>query len=198
MIRQSTIDRHVGTRYGMLTVLSFSYQPRPMQYFYRCRCDCGIERDFRLSSLQQGSSKSCGHAGKEARLKANVGNTYRRGVFGESSVSHAFCRLRLDAARRGYSFELTREEFGAMVRRDCFYCDSAPATVIAQRNGYGHAVVNGVDRVDNSIGYSSNNTVPCCKSCNSAKNAVTKEMIRRAYHYLAAQEHDALGIPSLE
>lgn len=34
--------------------------------------------------------------------------------------------------------------------------------------GYGE-FVNGIDRVDNSLGYVADNCVPCCEACNRAK-----------------------------
>jgi hypothetical protein len=29
---------------------------------------------------------------------------------------------------------------------------------------------NGIDRLDNALGYTTANSVPCCKPCNQAKN----------------------------
>jgi len=34
---------------------------------------------------------------------------------------------------------------------------------------------NGIDRVNNSAGYTNHNTVPCCKTCNLAKRDSTVE-----------------------
>lgn len=35
--------------------------------------------------------------------------------------------------------------------------------------------INGIDRVDSSIGYTIQNSVPCCKICNYAKHNLTLE-----------------------
>lgn len=35
--------------------------------------------------------------------------------------------------------------------------------------------VNGVDRIDNLVGYTDGNCVPCCQSCNIAKNSFSVE-----------------------
>ena len=48
---------------------------------------------------------------------------------------------------------------------------------------------NGVDRINSNIGYTEENTVPCCKYCNTAKNTMTqnefKMWIKRVYkHYV--------------
>jgi len=37
------------------------------------------------------------------------------------------------------------------------------------------ARVDGVDRVDNTKGYTKENCVPCCKICNRLKSDLTKE-----------------------
>lgn len=44
---------------------------------------------------------------------------------------------------------------------------------------------NGVDRVDNSIGYTDDNCVSCCKICNNSKSALDlsewKKWIEKVY-----------------
>lgn len=59
------------------------------------------------------------------------------------------------AKRREVDFHLNEDEFHAVVAEDCFYC-KCPAP-------------NGVDRVDNSLGYDTDNVVPACSQCNYAK-----------------------------
>lgn len=47
-----------GVRYGRLTVLSVTrWGPNPR---VRCRCDCRVEREFSLSNLRSGRTRSCG------------------------------------------------------------------------------------------------------------------------------------------
>lgn len=67
-----------------------------------------------------------------------------------------FKRYKSDATRRNrnYSFDLTFEQFSAILNKPCFYCGD---------------MGRGVDRVNNSLGYSVNNCVPCCKKCNEIK-----------------------------
>jgi len=60
---------------------------------------------------------------------------------------------------RGYSMNLTFEEFKGLVTMPCYYCL--------------HCVeneVNGIDRVNNDIGYETDNCVPCCETCNMMKH----------------------------
>ena len=44
-------------------------------------------------------------------------------------------------------------------------------------------VYNGIDRVDNSKGYTLNNILVCCYDCNTKKGAITKEMIYKLYNW---------------
>jgi hypothetical protein len=53
-------------------------------------------------------------------------------------------------------FTLTRGQFNTMRKQCCFYC--------------GLDNSNGIDRVYPAIGYIPKNSVPCCKTCNYAKN----------------------------
>lgn len=68
---------------------------------------------------------------------------------------------RKDAARHGRVFEFTLEEFTERFwQKQCYYCGVAHPTA-------------GIDRLDNSLGYSGANSVPCCGICNLMKRTST-------------------------
>jgi len=60
-------------------------------------------------------------------------------------------------------FELEKEAFEKLVFSECYYCGAPPKPV------------NGIDRVDNRLGYLSGNVVSCCRRCNRAKDDMTVE-----------------------
>ena len=66
--------------------------------------------------------------------------------------------------------------------------------------GRGDFTYNGIDRVDNALGYTTGNVVPCCKQCNHAKSdmpyADFMAWIARLteYHWFHP-EHDAFSPP---
>lgn len=66
------------------------------------------------------------------------------------------------AKKRNISFDLSLEEYIKLIEENCFYC-----------NGYFGKVETqcGLDRKDNSKGYSVDNCVSCCTICNRAKGA---------------------------
>ena len=64
------------------------------------------------------------------------------------------------AKKRGLDFALEKGKFNELITLPCFYC--------------GHYVageINGVDRVNNTQGYTNENVVACCQTCNLAKKA---------------------------
>ena len=63
-----------------------------------------------------------------------------------------------DYARRakgkGLEMSLTVLEFEFMITSECYYCGGSGG---------------GIDRIDSSLGYTTNNTRPCCFQCNLMK-----------------------------
>ena len=79
------------------------------------------------------------------------------------ALQYRYSQIKTQAKRRNYSFELTFEQFLDIVNKPCHYCGSTESKF------------NGVDRKDNTIGYSYNNSLTCCKHCNWSKRARTYE-----------------------
>ena len=65
----------------------------------------------------------------------------------------------MSAHKRSYAFELTLDEFSSLVVQPCYHC-----------NYFKEGEANGIDRVDNSKGYSMSNCLPCCEMCNRMKH----------------------------
>lgn len=111
----------------------------------------------------------------------SVGNTRGRKSKGLSGFGTLWTRYRLRAKRRGYSFDLTKSQFKTLCESNCYYCNAPPKQIQRVYNkqctpsGLKHAefIYNGVDRFDNSKGYSMDNSRPCCKTCNRAKDTMS-------------------------
>lgn len=75
------------------------------------------------------------------------------------------------ASKRGFSFNLTADQFLEIANQPCVYC-TACATNTATRKQYSVKVwcYNGIDRVNSSLSYGIGNVVACCKACNAAKS----------------------------
>lgn len=74
------------------------------------------------------------------------------------SIKGIFNFYKQNARARNKSFELTREQFNDFIYKNCIYCGEPS---------------KGIDRVDNSKGYTLENSVSCCGRCNIMKNDMT-------------------------
>jgi len=159
----------IGEKFNRLTIIEFLGGKNG----YRCQCDCGKKTIARSSDLKTGRHASCGCLAKEKMALRN----FKEGF--QALKNEIYKGYKKSAEKRGYAFELTKEEFNELISKNCYYCGVEPLT-----NWYGtkRTIIdtssfkyNGVDRVENSIGYTTENCVSCCKWCNNAKNAMDKE-----------------------
>lgn len=148
------------------------------QVMWKCICDCGVVTRVRGYSLRRGNTRSCGCLRTEMRFK-------EEGRVGFTSYFHT---LKQSAKIRGYEWRLSKEQVRKLIEKECFYCGSLPNQIRGKgRDEYIH---NGIDRIDNAVGYVKSNTVSCCRRCNIAKHTLSvgdfKECISRVYHYSIA------------
>jgi hypothetical protein len=67
-----------------------------------------------------------------------------------------------NAKKKNRNLDLTEDEFIKMSKQPCVYCGGYSDT-------YNGDQFNGIDRFDSNLGYSLNNCVPCCATCNRMK-----------------------------
>lgn len=80
-----------------------------------------------------------------------------------------------NAKSRGIDFNLSNKEFREIASGDCFYCNAQPEERKPPKDWQPSGYWSGVDRTDNSKGYSVENCVPCCRQCNWSKKDLTQE-----------------------
>jgi len=131
-----------------------------------CVCDCGAVRYVGSGRLRKGRTLSCGCL----RHEMNTLPT------GEAAFNRLFSSYKRDATKRGHSFELPKRYFSYLIRHPCGYCGRPPSNYTAGtvRNN-GGITFSGVDRIDNEVGYTKDNCVPCCTWCNRAKGPQSAE-----------------------
>lgn len=76
---------------------------------------------------------------------------------------HVWKRYSAMSFKDNRTFLLTLEQVEKFINDICSYCGSYPNPI------------NGIDRVDNSVGYESDNCVSCCPSCNRMKHVLLVE-----------------------
>jgi len=84
-------------------------------------------------------------------------------------------------------FNIDKELFRNITSKECYYCGSLPKSIIKPERSNGEYIYNGIDRVNNSLGYIKGNCVPCCSICNHAKSTLEQEeflsWIERVYNH---------------
>jgi hypothetical protein len=142
---------------------------------FKTICDCGKESTTTSISLKslQNETLLCDCIKKERRKEREFNRRQPNNLGLTNSVRATY---KESAKKRNLSFDLTSEEFNKIVLSDCFYCGSSPISTVYDRRNKDYTVkYNGIDRVDNTKGYSVNNCVPCCKHCNFGKSTSTLE-----------------------
>lgn len=79
-----------------------------------------------------------------------------------------------NARYRDIDFFLTMDQVSSLIFSPCDYCNEVGSMQTSRvgGNSIGEGIPhNGIDRVDNSLPYTRENCVSCCKFCNHAKNS---------------------------
>jgi hypothetical protein len=171
-----------GQKFGNLIVLQkIENKTKSNGSCYLCKCDCGNEVVVSMSCLKTGNQISCGCSRKENRTKP-------KGVSGSNSL---YARCRSNAKSRELEFNISKEFHVKIISSKCNYCGSDPIAYNPylfkngnRLSGLEHLnqeaidrawiYVNTIDRLNNNIGYTENNCVPCCWPCNAMKRDRTE------------------------
>jgi rfaE bifunctional protein nucleotidyltransferase chain/domain len=162
----------IGDSFSRLTVVkligSFEVSSRNGKYpLFQCLCVCGNFKNVFSVNLLRGRVKSCGCLADEKRKlgqKEIIARNYRRRV---PIQKYLFSFYKSNANRRKIGFDLNFDTFLEMINQKCFYCAREPFNTYCKNNRT--CLYNGIDRVDNKLGYLINNVVTCCKYCNKLK-----------------------------
>lgn len=142
-----------------------------------CKCDCGNTKE--LSSAELSHARSCGCIRQKNMETFGQRNKGKSPVctlpLGESARRSLYAIYKKSAKKRNIPFSLFEPEFRTLISGNCHYCGSLPSQVHKDRHrANGDILYNGIDRTDNTVGYTTINCVPCCKICNRAKDTMTQ------------------------
>ena len=176
----------VNQRFGRLIVISYTGTHKRGGSTWLCVCDCGNEVIVQGGALTSGATRSCGCYMKKMRAKANKKDC------GEATFNQALIRCKFNAKQRNLEFNLSKNEFRELSQLSCYYCGNLPSNKIINKYGNGDFSYNGLDRIDNSKGYTIDNVVPCCAKCNTAKSDYTEKefyiLIKSIYEHQYSNE----------
>lgn len=164
-------------KHGRLTLIHSSYRIRESrkgnkykEKIWFCKCECGGEKLISQNALSASATNSCGCLRKEFLKNRKTENMAKRI---KNYAKTIFKEHKTTARNNRKTTSLEIDEFEALITNRCFYCDiagSKPVYQLIDGRDVIRKVVNGIDRKNNSQGYTTENSVSCCSRCNYAKH----------------------------
>ena len=93
------------------------------------------------------------------------------------SLNGQYHQYKKRAKKSNLIFEFTEEDCKSFYETNCTYCNDKIKGI-------------GIDRLDNSIGYTKDNCVPCCSTCNYMKHILNFEDFKK--HILKIIENNKI------
>lgn len=136
--------------------------PEKSQVKVECQCDVCGKKQLKTYRRANTLCKKCSN-------KSRTGDSHYSFIHG----NHDYSVYKSQAKKRAHEFSLSVDDFEKIVSEPCHYC--------------GDYFV-GIDRKDNSKGYTLENSLPCCKHCNIAKRDMRYDVflnhIRKIYNHI--------------
>jgi len=107
---------------------------------------------YRLKNKEKISLSRKRYSDKNTLSSQKYRKEYRK------TVHARYSKYKYGATKRGYVFEINFKFFNELINSDCHYCGSVDSI--------------GIDRKDNTLGYSKDNCLSCCTSCNMMKRGL--------------------------
>lgn len=156
---------------------------------WEARCNyCGKVKEFPSYYFKRGHC-SCECEGWQQEYADKIGRKPLPNH--QSHVNIIYNHYKRSAKERNLSFDLTKGQVRKLIEQDCCYCGQKPIARYTAIGCAGEYEWNGIDRVDNTKGYTVDNCVPCCKLCNFGKRDLTiaefSSWIERTYHMMKSK-----------
>jgi hypothetical protein len=156
---------------------------------WECECICGNKITATTGQLRFGQITNCGCKYGELRSEGTK-KSPNKITLRDSLILRICKRYKINAESRNIQFHLTTENITDLIFKPCYYCGITNSNneVRVYKHGEPCSVsYNGIDRVDNTKGYTLDNCVPCCEMCNLSKKDTElhewKKWLQRAYKH---------------
>lgn len=167
-----------GKKINHLTVFDYSHKITKTRssgrkynlHYWWTICDCGKRTVRPHEALSKERVFSCGCTRTE---KAILKDLARRKPNFHRLKNQKFLSYKQNAKKRKLTFELDFDKFVELITSPCVYCKAEHSNTLKSLYKTEDFKYNGIDRVDNNIGYTVDNCVSCCFICNSAKTDLT-------------------------
>lgn len=164
----------IDTEINGLKILDYSKSNK--KHYFKCLCVCGKEFSARTDSIKIGTTRSCGC------LKGDLISNKNKLSNNLGAINLLYRSYKHNAEKRNLIFDLSLDQFKELINNGCNYCGSPPILqkILKNQTKYKRRdielIYNGIDRVDNNIGYILHNCVTCCSICNGAKSNLSLEV----------------------
>jgi hypothetical protein len=132
---------------------------------WKAICACGNETTITANQFNFNKKLSCGCLRIEQmgiNAKSRLHETLKNRV-----VSSLKSNVKRNHGGTVLEWCITDDDAFTLSQHCCYYCGSPPQNTA--KVTYGEIRYNGIDRINNAIGYVKNNIAPCCWQCNRAK-----------------------------
>ncbi len=174
---------------GELTIVKYVNKPKSTgkaHWLWECNCICGNVIYVRTARLNgtEASQERCKKCQNKINSKNRVLSNYMQ------IRNFLYGHYKQKAKKRNYEFSLDFDHFDSLIQKNCYYCNQKPEEHKGDLIRLQEKIPfkrNGIDRKDNNIGYTIENSVPCCTMCNFAKLNFSLEefsnWLQRLYNY---------------
>jgi hypothetical protein len=158
-----------------------SEEPCQIQGMKTCSVCC---KDFTIEMFKgnNGETKTCRNcrdAFKIADEKRDKEHVNKLSQENDNKPLNKYNKYKDRCLEKNINFELTIEEFSKFIFDKCYYCGTKDNI----NNKHNQEGINGIDRMDSTVGYKLNNCVPCCKMCNYMKiNHSVEDFLKMIEH----------------
>lgn len=163
----------IGTVFSRLTVLEETApkltEGGGSRKCYKVRCECGKTFITIGTSLKHKRVTECSSCAYQKRPQSTKRLTQEERMFTKTIVDR--CKA------HNIPYSITAADYITVAKKACHYCGAPPIIKGAHMTRHAEIPipVNGIDRVDNTLGYTIENIVPCCSICNSMKSTLSSE-----------------------
>lgn len=164
----------IGLKIGKLEIIGRAYNYK-MKGGFTAQCECGnilkafTKKDLnnKIKNLEKGKIIACKDCTNIDYIKERTDLQKYRYIYNAYKKS---------ANVRGHEFNVDRIIFTKLILSPCVYCGTQNSNERIDRlNPKEKITYNGIDRVNNSIGYIIGNIVSCCNICNKMKGTLTED-----------------------
>jgi len=127
-----------------------------------CTTCCKEYEIIMFEGIKGQTTSTCKMCREQNKIQDSKRNKENRNKLARKRVFVNYTKWAKD---RNIEFSISKEIFENIIKMKCFYCGVLPDDEF-----------NGIDRVDNNIGYIHNNCVSCCKMCNYLKADLRKNI----------------------